>query len=224
MTNQVVNVTSAQKIALKGKSLTEVAKELIAPGTRAPEAKEPKFPVGVEVTDEVSTAIKEIGEHFNQVVPKSVRALNGPEVVKLTAEYEALDKVASLLSGRQADIKEYVRNHFDTTAGEDYGVDSQGHKLVAGPKAPNVLEIPGTNKRWSNEYREGRTTTVSERLLDLYAAGDIDRKTYLRCTKQVRVVDEESVTDYVLETGDVELLAKLTDQGLPVQALNLRGK
>lgn len=222
--SNVVKVTSAQRLALKGKTLTEVAQELVAPGTRAPEAQAPKFPSGVEVTEEIATAIGEVGKVFNQVVPKSVRALNGPEVAKLTSEYDALDKVAGLFKTRQANIKEYVRNHFDTTATADFGSDSQGHKLVAQPKAPNQLPIPGTNRKWSNEYREGKTTTVSERLLDLYEAGEIDRKTYLRCTKQVRVVDEDAVTDYVLESGDVELLAKLTDQGLPVQALNLRGK
>lgn len=220
---ELVKITPSQKLELKNKNLKTVATELLGDNIPLAKPKEPVFPTPVEVTDDVARAIREIGKLFNKVAPEAPRALDKAEIAHLTAEAEALSHLEKLFTARRENIKEYVRNHLDATADHSYGKDSMGHELLAQPKEPAVLEVPGSNIRWSNEYRSGAVVTKTDRLGMMLESGEIDYETYKALTTPVRVPDESKITNYVLRTGDLELLAKLTEGGRPQQALNLRG-
>ena len=224
-----VQIARSTKIALKGKPVTEVAEALVDQLPWKP-TKEPKFPGHLAVSDKVTKAFREVGKLFNKVAPIEKRELEEGERAHLLAEYEYINDVLTLLAQRKENIKEYVRNHLDAqaervlgSAAQDVPRDSQGHLLLAQAGEPATVTGPGTNAKFSNEYRNGATTAHLDRVEELRDAGEISEDTYKAITKQVRVPDEERITDYVLRTGDTDLLAKLVDKGRPTQALNLRG-
>lgn len=220
---ELVKLSDAQKATLRHKPLKDVSAELVASKVKPGEAKELVFPTPVEVTDSVAKAIREIGKLFNKVAPESARALDQAEIAHLTAEAEALVELGKLFGTRLDNIKEYVRNHADSTGETTGEKDSQGHNVVSAPKEPFVVKVPGSNTHWSNEYRNGTVSNKTNKIQDMYDKGELTHDQYLALTTQVRVPDEDKIRDYVLKTGDLELLEKLTEVGRPVQALNLRG-
>lgn len=217
-------ITQDLRNELKYKSLKDVATRLL------PEVKVngdahlvPKMPKPVEVSDKVARAIKDIAKLFNKVEPESSRALEAQERAHLMAEQEALGVLMKMFAARTENIKEYIRNHNDSTAEAAYAVNVHGHFVTCQPQQPTQVDAPGVNEYWSLEYTAGKVAPQAERLRAMYENGDIDHATWLALTDQVRVPNEDKIRDYVLKSGDLALLDKLTERGPASYSVNIRG-
>lgn len=155
----------------------------------------PGAPEPVVLTDDAKKALRRLPEVFAVVQPTERRALEATEVAAVYAERETLKAIVSLLAGRDENLKEIIRNHMDVVAevsGEvtdETPVDDKGHYILAAPKQPERVAIPGTNQDWSREYRSGSQSTDPSVLERMLAEGEISRDAYLAMTREVRVFD-----------------------------------
>ena len=225
MTENLPALTEREKNELRYKSLKDVATRLLPEAKYNPENAHliPPMPKQVEVTDEVAQAIKDIAKLFNKVVPETGRALESQERAHMMAEQEALAVLIKMFTARQENIKEYVRNHNDATAEATYAINTHGHYVTCQPQQPTVIDAPGHNEHWSLEYTAGKVAPKAQRLRELYENGEIDHKTWLALTDQVREPNEDKIRDHVLKTGDLSLLDKLTERGPASYSVNIRG-
>src|SRR5690606_31457679 len=144
-------------------------------------AKEPKAPAAVAMTDELREALERLPKLFGQAQVTEIRQLteterraHGEEQRGVEANLKPL-KLAADAEGKVS---------------QDTEADRHGHYVSAAKGEPERVAIPGTEKEWSREYRAGAVSIEGHRLLEMYEAGEIDRKTYLAMTRQVRVFDE----------------------------------
>lgn len=222
----------AGRIALRdgAKTLTQVAKDLMEPlpdhqpgAALIPFPDVPKTPV---LTDEDKEALALLPTVFAKTLVETRRALEPQEIADLFTERETVKKVVEVLSGRVEVINENVRTHVDVdheargiAVPKDYvreGVvlteatprDAAGHYIFAAKSEPTRVNIPGTNKDFSLEYRAGQDGGVeinATHLLDLYESGEITRAQYLALTSERRVFDEKKAADAIVK--DPTLLA-----------------
>lgn len=236
-------LTRSQKLALKDASLPEVATTLLGsvPEAEAP-SDFPELPKPLEANDDVRDALSRLSGNFNQVILTERRTLGEEELAVLGDEYVNLQKVVKLLEARGEQVKEIVRTHQDVSA-EEAGTafpkdvvrngeiivkatprDAKGHYILAAPKAPEETPIPGTNGlKFANQYTTGKTTVDLDWITRAYEAGEIDEKTYLACTKVVRIPDAEKIRAHALKTGDTSILAKVVSKGRAYCSMYLRG-
>jgi hypothetical protein len=243
MTTALVPVSRQQKISLKDASLPEVTEALLGfipeeTGT----SDFPKIPAPLEANADTRKAFSTLGRIFNGVIVTTRRRLNAAELADLGAELADIQRVSKLLKEREDQIKEYARTHQDVVAEESglaFPADvvrngktvatatprtSNGHYLLAAPQNPEVTEIPGTNGlKFSNQYSSGRSIEDLGYVTRAYEAGEIDEKTYLACTKVVRIPDAAKIRAHALKTGDTSLLAKVVKKGRASASMYLRG-
>lgn len=243
MTTALVPVSRSQKIALKDAPLTEVTEALLGYIPQEPGTGDfPKIPAPLEANADTRKAFSTLGRLFNKVIVTSRRRMNEAELAELGAELADIQRVSKLLTAREEQIKEYARTHQDVVA-EENGLafpadvvrnglkvvsatprDTKGHYLLAAPQNPEVTEIPGSNGlKFSNQYSSGRSIEDLAYVTRAYEAGEIDEKTYLACTKVVRVPDAAKIRAHALKTGDTSLLAKVVKKGRASASMYLRG-
>lgn len=217
---------ASQVLLGDGTKLEDVLKALVQEPNE--EIASPSAPKAITLSDEAHRALQVLPAVFGRVQVESIRTLTLAEQEKLGEEALVLDALTSDFRARRDAISEAIRNHLDQAAvasGQAYEApkDRNGHYVLGAPKNPATLPIPGTNRKWSSEYRSGRVTVSGDELLRLYEAGEIDRATYLSFTKEVRVLDEEKVYKAVRKQPSLlGVLAKITKRGLPGSSLNIR--
>lgn len=242
MTTALV-LTRSQKLALKDAPLTEVTEALLGYVPEADSKNDfPELPKPLEANDDVRQALSKLSGNFNQVILTERRSLGEEELAVIGDEYANLQKVLELLKNRGEQVKEIIRTHQDVAA-EERGVafpkdvvrngetivratprDDKGHYILAAPKEPEVTEIPGTNGlKFSNQYSTGKAVVDLDYITRAWEAGEIDEKTYLQCTKVVRVPDAQKIRAYALKTGDTSILKKVVSQGRARCSMFLRG-
>jgi hypothetical protein len=190
----------------------------------------PTAPAVVELTPDVKDALAQIPEVFAAVQPTERRLLSDTEVAALYMERDVVKKVSEVLAGREENIKEYVRNHFDIVAEETGRVDEstprdgKGHYVVTSPSDKyEVLPVEGTNQVFRREFRSGKAAVDGSRLLDMYEAGDISREDYLAFTREMRVFDEDKALKAINDDPKrLEILARLAVPASPSTALFVR--
>lgn len=220
------------QIALRdGASLAAIAAAMLVemPEVEALPPAVPTVPEPVELTPEVKEALEQMAEVFAAVQPTERRRLSDTEVAALYIERDVVKKVGEVLAGREENIKEYVRNHFDIVAEETGRVDAntprdnKGHYVVAEKGKPERLPIAGTNQAFSREFRTGKASVDGSRLLDMYEAGEISREDYLAFTREVRAFDEEKALKAINDDPKrLEILARLAVPGSPTTSLFVR--
>lgn len=229
---EIVPAFIAGRIALRDhtKTLTEVAKDLMEPlPDHEPGAEMVPFPAVPQtpiLTDEDKEALALLPQVFGKVLVDERRTLEPQEIADLYKERETVKKVVEVLAGRADVINENIRAHVDvdmeargiavpkdfvrsgTVLTEATPRDAAGHYIFAKKGEPTRVNIPGTNKAFSLEYRAGKDGGVqieANLLLDLYEAGKITREQYLAVTSERRVFDEEKATKAIVK--DPSLLA-----------------
>lgn len=192
-------------------------------------AKEPKAPAAVAMTDELREALEMLPKVFGQAQVTEIRQLTETERRALGEEQRVVEAILKPLEMRAEAIKETVRHHMDQVAlaegkvGQDTETDRHGHYVIAAKGEPERVAIPGTDKEWSREYRAGAVSIEGHRLLEMYEAGEIDRKTYLAMTRQVRVFDEhKALAAMEKDPGLLPVFRKLIKRGRPVLSLYVR--
>lgn len=237
----LVPLSRAQKLALKDKTAVDIAEalgaELVIPAPNT----FPEIPAPLEATAETRKSFGTLGKIFNKVIVTSRRRLSDDEISTLGQERIDIDNVLALLEERKGQINEYLRNHQDVEAEESGQAfptdvvrngnviahaterDAKGHYLLAAPKCPVETPIPGTNKKFSNQYSKGRTTEHYSALTEAYENGELDEATYKAVTKLVRVVDPERLAKHVLKTGATHLLSLVIRKGRPSTSMYIRG-
>lgn len=220
--------TKARLALREGASLGEIAKTMIAVEEETAEvapAEEtkvarpfPPIPEAVALDDDQKAALRALSIAFNAVRPTTRRKLKTQEVTDLFHERVILRSVLEPLKNRDEQIKEYVRTHLDLVA-EEMGAadpvetprDEAGHYIVASPGKPERLNVPGTAKAFSREYRSGNVTISGGDLLDLYESGEITREVYLSFTVERRVFDEAKATAAIVKDPTLlDVLRKIT--------------
>jgi hypothetical protein len=237
----LVPVTRNQRIVLKDATIDKVAEELLGaiPQDDAPNDF-PELPTPLTASKEIRDALRTLSQTFNGVVVSERRTLTEDEVAAIGKEYEALQKVLSLITDREEQVKEIIRTHQDVDA-EQKGLahakdvvlngnvvakaterDKNGHYILAAPKNPQQTTIPGSTMTFSNQFTSGRVTKDLGAIEKAYLNGEIDEKTYRACTVVRRVPDAEKVKAYVLRTGDTKMLARIVKRGRNGSSMYLR--
>lgn len=237
----LVPVTRNQRIVLKDATIDKVAEELLGaiPQDAAP-AEFPELPVPLTASKEIRDALRTLSQTFNGVTVTERRTLTEDEIAAIGKEYEALQKVLKLIGEREEQVKEIVRTHQDVDA-EEKGLahpkdvvlngnvvakaterDAKGHYILAAKGSPQETEIPGTTVKFSNQFTSGRVTKDLGAIERAYLVGEIDEKAYRACTVVKRVPDADKVKQYVLRTGDTEMLARIVKRGRNSSSMYLR--
>jgi hypothetical protein len=219
------------RIALKadGANLRAVAKAMVEDVELEALTEGPKAPAKIELTPEFTQALRSIPVLFGQVQPEELRRLTEAEQVALYAEQKALKLIISDLSVREAAIKTVIRGHMALDA-RDQGLadegtvlDASGFPIVARKAEPQRFNVPGTTEAWSLEYREGTPSIEGSRLLEMYDAGEIDRKTYLSMTREVRVFDENKAFEAMAKDPTLlSVFRRIVKKGRPSTGLFVR--
>lgn len=221
------------RIALRdGASLLDVAETLIEPlsdettSDVIPFPEVPKTPI---LTDSDRAALALLPSVYGKTLVTERRTLTGDEISDLHVERETVKKVLKVLEGRVDVINENIRTHVDVeavNAGLDpdaEGVlrDKDGHIILARPKQPTRVHIPGTNQDFSLEFRAGSHGGVvieSNHLLDLYEAGEITRDQYLALTSERRVFDEDKARKSIIKDPTLlDVIRRVTKRTSPTK-------
>lgn len=212
--------------ALRGGTLTLSAlAKAIAPKA-APATPPATVPLPREISATQREAIERMPEVYGRVNPNSRRELEAAEIEDLIVERTTLDTVKKTAEARLADITTIAHNHLDVvierTVPEDQRppIDEKGHYIQAGR-----FGVPGQDKEFSREIREGSASLDTSALEALVESGDLTRKEYLSMTRQVRVVDEALVMLAVRKNPSlVKALAKATRPGTTGTSMYVRAK
>jgi hypothetical protein len=230
-----------EKATLKSVAQAMVAGEPIeAPAT----AEFPPLPKKVELTSVVTQAMDNLSGLFSVVHPETRRPLTDKELTTLHLEREAIKIVTGALSGREEAIKEIVRNHMDADAEakakavrralidsetgevivEATPRDAHGHYVLATAEQREEVQIPGTDKVFVREYRAPSTRADTDALHMKYEDGELSREEYLAFTRNIRVIDEDKVWEFIKKNPErgLEILGSVTKHGLPSTAFNVR--
>lgn len=174
-----------------------------------------KVPAPRAITEAQRKAIARMPEVYGKVVPTERRMLEPTEVVALLDERTTLDEVKKTADARLKDITVIAHNHLDVQIENQPEeiragllTDEAGHFIVAGK-----ISVPDADVEFSRETRQSSATLPLEALEALETAGDIDHKTFLALTSQVRVVDEVKVMAAIKK--DPSLLAKIAKATQP---------
>jgi len=188
----------------------------------------------VDLTDEVKDALVVLPQVFNSVEPHVRRALKPAENAEIHREYAALKVIDKVLGLRIEAIKTTVRHHMDVLAEtktkdaadpETTPRDRNGHYLLAREGQPERVDIPGTNKQWSREFRANDPQISGDLLLGMYERGEIERRDYLAMTRATRVFDEDRAFAAVVDDPRrLEILYKIGSAATPTVQLWVRPK
>jgi hypothetical protein len=193
-------------------------------------------PTLVPITKEQTKALESLPQVFGSVVPDTPRSLTPVEVERLYAEVEVLDTISKMADTRKANIRRTVYNHFDAKVRQEHEdavkqtegdppklppVDDKGH-FVTDDEVP----IPGTDKAWTREVRQGAAVLDLNALQALAkdeAVTKFDHSDYLAMTTQVRQFDEAKAKKLIKERPELlSILARATTRKRRTTALNLR--
>lgn len=229
---ELEKIIESGRIALRkdGATAESVATALVE-AVEYEAAKKVAAPKAIELTPDLLKALSALPGVFGRQQVTEIRQLTEAELKALGEEQLVIEEITKPLTTRREAIKEIVRNHMDEQARaqgkvtEDTLVDAKGHLVVAAPKQPEQVEIPGTDTVWSREFRKGSVDIEPSRLLDMYEAGEIDRKTYLAFTREVRVFDEhKAMAAMAKDPSLLRVFRRLIKRGRPSTALGLRKK
>lgn len=244
-TTQIVPAYQVGRIALrdKTKTLREVAADLIGPEVEFEHSSDlvpfPAVPQTPILTDEDKAALAKLPQVFAGVLVDERRALTQDEVKALFVERETVKQVLTVLKGREDVINENVRTHVDVDQ-ERAGVavpkdvirsgkilveatprDASGHYIFASKGKPTRVNVPGTNKAFSLEFRSGNdggVTIDANHLLDLLERNEITRDQYLSLTSERRIFDEEKATKAIVKDPTLlEVITKVTHRVAPTK-------
>lgn len=228
--SDIEKVVEVGTLALRadGADLKSVATALLEDAEYVPAA-EAKVPDNVERTAELMAALKTLPHVFGGVQVESIRTLSIAEQELLGREQDVIDRILEPLKTRREGIKDAVKNHMDARAEklelvtEETQRDVHGHYVVARKGEPERVQIPGTTKAWSREFRAGKVEIDANALLDMYEAGEIDRKTYLSFTREVREFDEAKAFKAMAKDPSLlKVFRKMIRRGRPSTALFVR--
>jgi hypothetical protein len=171
-----------------------------------------------------------LAEHANDLpIPTERSALTASQRRELIHAMQTLKDAKATCQTVDTELKAAWHGHFDATAEELslVGAETPRHRkngwyLVEDKHSGAVEGEPETVVR---EVRGGKTELTEAGLAKLETQGVIDHETYLRCTKQVRVVNEDAVVSEIARRADPEFAAKLvavSEQTDPTVAISLR--
>jgi hypothetical protein len=232
-------------------SLKDLTTALVEPYhadvARTTEVPFPSVPKPVELTEEVKDALVRLKDVFASVQPDTRRTLTDEEKTAVFEERQVLGVIADMISQRDESLKTIIRTHMDVDA-EERGVavpkavvrgghvvveatdrTSEGHYILCSKGNPERCPVPGTNKEWSREYRNGTISVDAspEALLDLLDEGAITREEYLAMTREVRVFDEAKALSNAankpeVRDGILRAIKRMTRVGKPSVGLYTR--
>ena len=228
--SDIEGVVKVGTLALRadGANVKSVAAALLEDAEYVP-AEEAKAPATVEMTPELTAALRVIPHVFGGIQVDTIRTLSIAELERLGGEQDAIDQILKPLETRREAIKDAIKNHMDRRA-EMLGLvtdetprDAHGHVVIARKGEPEQIQIPGTGKVWSREFRAGKVEIDPDELLAMYERGEIDRKTYLSFTREVRVFDEaKAFAAMAKDPGLLKVFRKMIRRGRPSTALFVR--
>lgn len=250
--SEIESAVKRGAIALKEKGSLKAVQEAMVEPYHADTARTemvpfPPVPAPVVLTEEAKKALADLPNVFAVVQPETRRTLTEDEMKAVYAERQALKEIVTLLTGRDESLKTIIRHHMDVSAEErnvavpkakvdpvsgeviveatDRSAD--GHYILASPKNPERVHIPGTNQDWSREYRSGTTSLDESVIEDLYKSNQIDREVYLAMTREKRVFDAAKAMDVAVNKPDLraailDVIRQMTIPGKPGTSLFTR--
>jgi hypothetical protein len=170
----------------------------------------PPLPKAVALTPKVQQALALLPSIFGKVNMTSRTSWTDKEVAKVYAEDDVITTLETALKARKDALREGVRTSMDIRA-EEAGIavpkavvddkgnvivaatprDAAGHYILSSKGKPERLDIVGTNKAYSKEFKAGGVTISEHALNEALKDGSISREDYLSFTKAVRVFDED---------------------------------
>lgn len=224
-------------------TVDDVAEKLASPLPEPdPDAKVafPDLPVPVGLTPTQRADLDSLPGMFGVIHMRERRALTDHELTTISAEALLIESVAAVLKKRAEEIKEMARVHMDVDA-EKNGLafaeaqtgktgevlvpatprDQHGHYLRAQPEQPYSIPTQGYSQGFQQRYIKGGVDVSADALDDLFAAGAIDRDTYLACTREVRRLDLDKLKAFIRKQPAVGLrvLRTITKRGTPKASL-----
>jgi hypothetical protein len=222
--------------------LAELVAVVEAVAVSAEAAPWPALPKHIELTEECRRAMDALPGVFGKVeLGDKRRSLTAAELKLLTSEVTVIGLISKVLGPRLDAIKETIRVHMDVDA-EERGVavarqladaggtvivaatprDQSGHYLLAGPGKPH--EIPVGSVVWQQQYSAGAAKPNDAELKAALDAGDIDRKTWLAITREVRKFDAVKFSAFLRKNprDGLRVLRRITRKGRPQASLYLR--
>jgi hypothetical protein len=195
---------------------------------------EVKIPVAkkVELSDTEKAALTTLAAQLGAVVwPSDRRKMTTPELRSLLTLLETTKSLKSLVERLEKNEKIVFFNHFDVLAEtRKEGVKASPHTTPR--HKDGFYAIPDSEGGVVEDLAVKATREVSassvaisiEKLFDMVAEGRITKATFLRLTKQVRVIDEDAVFAEI--RSDHSILPILKDATVITRAgnvsLNLR--
>lgn len=188
----------------------------------------------VEITPELTAALRALPKQFGQLQVTARRILTAAEIKQLTDETITLNAVASEIGARKEAIALAIRHHADCQAeaeGRAYPASvvrggkvlheatarvgagkAGGHYALASPGRPVEIVVPGYQDPWRIQHTSGKSEMSLPVLEELLKAGKIDRKEYLAMTREERVFDDGRIAKFVKENPGraLEIMAAIT--------------
>ena len=199
----------------------------------------PALPKHVELTPDARAALNKVPKVFGSVEMETRRRLTDAELKLIAEEDDAVSRSIKTLQDRQKAIRETIRHHNDVVALEGGEAvdrrrrvgsriveattrDHSGHLLLAKPGEPREIKAPGFAKGWRQSFTSGSTEQSLALLEQLFKAEQITRAEYLACTREVRVLDEDRIKDFIRKNADrgLRILKAITIRKPPNSSLN----
>lgn len=248
MTETLATTAAQQQLANPDATLNDVV-AAIAASIDSPLLPEripfPKLPNKIELTPEAKAAMRDLAAYFSSVDLDQRRTLSVEELSLLGKEEAMILAIVTPLAKRAKAIREIVHVHMDVDA-EEQGVavpkavlgpngetivpatprDQHGHYLLAKPQDAHVVGVPNSNQEWQQQFGQGAPVVNYSELEAMVDSGEIDNADYLAMTRQVRVIDESKVWEFIRKNKvrGLKILAKLVTKPAPSASMYRRDK
>lgn len=222
--NVVENIKGV--ITKKGATISDAVKAVknAAAATSAPATPIPGSPA---LSAEVEQNMKALPALLASLeLPEVRRQLTADEREALLDAYVQLKAVIKGLDDSAGEMKAAAFNHFDAAA---LATDAD---LSLAPRTKEgwfVVEdktsfaIEGQDKTLTREVRNGSVSLTEADVAQLEQDGQIDHKTYLRWTQQVRVINEDAIMADLKKTPQLIMaVARAAKVGAASASLNVR--
>jgi hypothetical protein len=246
MTETLSTTAAAQQLANPDATLNDVVAAIAASVDSGPLPEKipfPALPKSVKLTPEAKVAMRDVAAYFALVELEQRRTLSDHELAQLGKEEAMILAIVGPLAKRAKAIREMVHHHMDVDA-EERAIavpkavlgpngevivpatprDQHGHYLLAEAQRPHTVSVPDFNDEWQQQFSQGSPTVSYGNLEDMVDSGEIDKADYLAMTRQVRVVDEAKVWDFVRKNKarGLKILGKLVSKPAPSASMYRR--
>lgn len=213
-------------ITKKGATVSDAVKALKIAVTAvdAPAAPLPKSPALPAEVVQTLTALP--GLLASVELPDSRRELTTAEREEILDAVVQIKEAAKGLDNSLAELKTAAFNHFDAVALSSRRIDPLVPQTKEGwfvLEDKESFDVEGQTQTLTREVRNGSVAMTEQDIASLEAEGSIDHVTYLRWTKQIRVVDEDAIMVDLKKSPDlIGTIAKAAKVGSASAALYVR--